>query len=565
MHVSLDISPIAGREGKIVSAAAIARDITKRTQSENALRESEARLRLIEDATEEIYWMGDPDVSHIYHLSPAFERVFGRSRKSVEDDPMSFVNHVHPDDRERVIFDLGNLKLGKPYSHQFRMLHPDGSMRWLSNRAIPIRDARGNLTHYVGVCKDITEWIQLEDQLRQSQKMEAIGRLAGGLAHDFNNLLTVIGGFGELIREKLDPTSQLRAYCEEITKAGENAASLTRQLLAFSRRQALKPGVLDLNEVVRHIEKMLRRLIEENIELRTVLQPNLWRVKADSTQMEQVLLNLAVNARDAMPNGGAITIELQNAHLDKAYARSHDNVTPGDYVALIVTDSGDGMDAETRVRIFEPFFTTKEQGKGTGLGLATVYGIVKQSGGFIWVYSEPGEGTSFKIYLPFAEGEAERRRPQGVRREILRGTEAILLVEDDPAVRGLAAEVLQTNGYQVITASDPQEALRLVEHQKPVLHMLLTDVVMPKWSGRQLADMLTPQFPGLKVLFMSGYTENAILHQGVLDDGAALLSKPFTPHQLLRMIRGVLEGQWPPPPQPPQRHSAPPQQFGYEQ
>ena len=295
------------------------------------------------------------------------------------------------------------------------------------------------------------------------------------------------------------------------------------------------------------------------------MQPNLWRVKADSTQMEQVLLNLAVNARDAMPNGGTITLELQNAHLDEAYARSHDDVTPGDYVVLIVTDSGDGMDAETRARIFEPFFTTKEQGKGTGLGLATVYGIVKQSGGFIWVYSEPGEGTSFKIYLLFAEGEAERRRSQGVRREILRGTEAILLVEDDHAVRGLAAEAIQTNGYKVITASDPQEALRLVEHQKPVLHMLLTDVVMPKRSGHQLADMLAPKFPGFKVLFMSGYTENASMHQGVLDDGAALLSKPFTPHQLLRMIRGVLEGQWPPPPQPPQRHSAPPQQFGYEQ
>jgi len=551
VHVSISMSPVAGRGGKIVGAAAIARDITKRMRSDDALRESEARLRLIEDATDEIFWMGDPEVSQIYHVGPAFERVFGRSRKCLEDNPMSFIDYVHSDDRERVISDLANQKLGKPYRHKFRMIHPDGSTHWLSNRGIPIRDAEGNLTHYVGVCKDITEWVQLEDQLRQSQKMEAIGRLAGGLAHDFNNLLTVIGGFGELIREKLDPGSGLHTYCEEIAKAGENAASLTRQLLAYSRRQVLKPVVLDLNDVVNHIEKMLRRLIGENIELRTVLHPGLWRVKADSTQMEQVLLNLAVNARDAMPSGGTITIELQNIHLDEEYARSHNAVTPGNYVALIVTDSGDGMDAETRARIFEPFFTTKEQGKGTGLGLATVYGIVKQSGGFIWVYSEPGEGTSFKIYLPFAEGEVERRRPQGVRREILRGTEAILLVEDDNAVRGLAAEVLQTNGYKVITASDPQEALRLVEHQKPALHMLLTDVVMPKWSGRQLADMLAPRFPGLKVLFMSGYTENAIVHQGVLDEGTALLSKPFTPQRLLRMIRGVLEGQWPPPPHPP--------------
>jgi PAS domain S-box-containing protein len=550
LDVSLSIFPLLGNGGKVVGAAAIARDVTKRKRSEAALRDSEARLRLIEDATDEIFWMGNPDVSQIYHISPAFERIFGRSRQSLEANPLSFIDQVHPEDRERVAADLQNQRLGKPYEHQFRMIHPNGSTRWISNRGVPVRDAEGNLTRYVGISKDVTERVQLEDQLRQSQKMEAVGRLAGGVAHDFNNLLTVISGFGELIQEKLDPASELRGYCEEITKASANAAALTRQLLAFSRRQLLQPVILDLNEVLKNIEKMLRRLIGENIDLRIIVHPELWRVKADVAQMEQVLLNLAVNARDAMPKGGSIVLELQNADLDEAYAESHATVAPGKYVVLVVTDSGEGMDGETRARIFEPFFTTKEQGKGTGLGLATVYGIVKQSGGFIWVYSEPQKGTSFKIYLPYAEGEPAKRRPFGVRRQILRGTESILLVEDDQAVRGFAAEVLQTSGYKVISASDPQEALRVVENQKPAIHLLLTDVVMPKWSGRDLANMLAPKLPAMKVLFMSGYTENAIVHQCVLNEGTALLAKPFTPAQLLRMIRGVLEGHWPPSKQP---------------
>ncbi len=525
---------------------AMARYIARRQRPEDALLDSEARLHIIEHATDEVFWMSDPELSQLHYLSPAYERIFGRPRQAIEQNPLSFVDYVHPDDRERVVADVSNLRQGKAYEHQFRLIHPDGRTRWISNRGIPVGEVNEKPTHYVGVSKDITQRVELEENLRQSQKMEAIGRLAGGLAHDFNNLLTVIGGFGELIQEKLAPQSELRAYCDEIGKASQNAASLTQQLLAFSRRQVLKPVVLDLNEVVKHLQKMLGRLIGENIELRVLFHPELWRVKADSTQMEQVLLNLAVNARDAMPDGGTLTLELKNTHLDEAYARAHKGVTPGDYVTIIVTDSGIGMDRETQAQIFEPFFTTKGQGKGTGLGLATVYGIVKQSGGFIWVYSEPGKGTSFKIYLPFAEGTAAPRRPQGVRRENLRGTETILLVEDDSAVRACAATVLETNGYKVLSAADPEAALRLFDNQKPTLHLLLTDVVMPKWTGRYLADQLTAKLPDLKVLFISGYTESAVVHQCILDEGTALLPKPFTPAQLLRMIRGVLEGQWPP-------------------
>src|ERR1051326_293806 len=358
-----------------------------------------------------------------------------------------------------------------------------------------------------------------EEQFRQSQKLEAVGLLAGGIAHDFNNLLTAINGYSELALMKLKQEDPLHRNLEEIKKSGERAANLTRQLLAFSRKQMLQPRVLDLNSVVVDIEKMLRRLIGEDINLRTSFDPALGSTKADPGQIEQVVMNLAVNARDAMPAGGKLTIETANIYLDERYAREHVGVTPGRYVMLAVTDTGTGMDAETQARIFEPFFTTKGEGKGTGLGLSTVYGIVKQSGGNVWVYSEVGHGTTFKVYLPRVDEDAEEYKRTTETEEILRGTETILLAEDEEVVRTLACEILETYGYRVLEAAGGGAALLICEREKEQIDLLITDVVMPELSGRQLAERLKQLRPDMRVLYMSGYTDNAIVHQGVLDKG----------------------------------------------
>ncbi|HEX2671411.1 MAG TPA: ATP-binding protein [Polyangiaceae bacterium] len=383
--------------------------------------------------------------------------------------------------------------------------------------------------------------LRTELQLQHAQKMEAVGRLAGGVAHDFNNVLSVILGYTSMIQEDLRPGEPLRADIDEIKLAGERAAQLTRQLLAFSRHQALETKVLDLNQLVGGMENMLRRLLGADIELTSLPAAQLWNVRADPGQIEQVLMNLAVNARDAMPQGGKLTIEVKNVELDQDYADAHHEVSPGSYVRLAVSDSGMGMDRATVARIFEPFFTTKEKGKGTGLGLSTVFGIVKQSGGHVWVYSEPSHGTTFKIYLPRAEGVAVTNTAEVVVSRTTRGAETVLLVDDDDQVRAVARGILRRLGYVVLEASNGGEALMIAEQHPAKIQLLLTDVVLPRMSGRQIAERIAAMRPGIDVLFMSGYTDDAVLQHGILESGVAYLQKPLTSESMARKVRQVLD------------------------
>jgi two-component system cell cycle sensor histidine kinase/response regulator CckA len=425
----------------------------------------------------------------------------------------------------------------------------DGTRIWVDMNVHSIRDERGEPV-LEGFVQETTERHRgeeerqaLEHQLAQSQKIEAVGQLAGGIAHDFNNLLTTITGYTELLLSSLAADDPRRSHAEQVRRSAQRAAALTHQLLAFSRRQVLEPKTLDLNEVVSGIEEMLRRLIGEHIELRTRRAPDLWPVRADPGQLEQAIMNLVVNARDAMPGGGRLTIETANAELDPTYVGVHMPVEPGGYAMVAVTDSGIGMTPEVRARLFEPFFTTKEQGKGTGLGLSTTYGIVKQSGGYIWCYSEPGTGTTFKIYLPRADKAAAPapQAPPAIATSPLPVCETILLVEDEPEVRSLVQRLLKMQGYTVVAAANPDEALAIIRDFKGQIDLMVTDVVMPGMSGRQLAERLAKILPDLKVLFVSGYTDDAIVHHGILDPGTAFLQKPFTPQALARKVREVIE------------------------
>jgi len=409
----------------------------------------------------------------------------------------------------------------------------------LSVRAV--RKGAGEVEYYETFVRDVTEQRRLQQQLVQSQNMEAVGRLAGGIAHDFNNLLTVITSYSDLLLQDLGGEDPKREDVEQVRKAAEGAAALTRQLLAFSRQQVLAPRVVSLSVVVQGVEKMLRRVIGEDVDLVTALDLNVGSVKADVGQLEQVLMNLAVNARDAMPTGGKLTIETANVEHDPDYAREREAALLRRFVMLAVSDTGIGMDEATKARIFEPFFTTKEPGKGTGLGLATVYGIVQQSGGFIWVYSEPGHGTTFKIYLPQVEAPLEGRAVGAAPGDLPRGTETILLVEDAAAVRAVTRQVLERQGYTVLEAAHGAAALQTAAGHPGPIHLLLTDVVMPVLSGRQLADQLARLRPDAKVLYASGYTDDAVVRHGVLEAGISYLQKPFTADSLARKVREVLD------------------------
>ncbi|MCL4859464.1 MAG: PAS domain S-box protein [Caldilineaceae bacterium] len=536
----MTITPLKNDQGVISHFIAVKRDITTRKRAENALRESEERFRLLSKATSDAIWDWDLNTDMVW-WSEGYETLFGYRRDEVKSPVTSWTNHIHPEDREWVvqgIYDV--IEHGETgWQREYRFLRKDGSIAYVLDRGYVIRDAAGKAARMIGGMTDLTEQRSLEAQLRQSQKMEAIGQLAGGVAHDFNNLLMVILGYSDLLLAGHVTAGPMMNMVASIKDAGERAANLTRQLLAFSRKQLLAPQVLDLNDVVGNIEKMVRRLIGEDVVLTSVLQPNLSRIKVDPGQIEQVIINLAVNARDAMPAGGRLTIETADVEISDEQSRHKFDCRPGRYVALIMTDTGIGMTPEVKSRIFEPFFTTKEPGKGTGLGLATIFGIVKQSDGQIEVYSEVGGGAQFKILFPAVDGRpTSPTDAQGAPRA---EGETILLVEDEQQVRQVARLALEAHGYHVLEAVNGRNAIDMIESGQHPIHLVITDVVMPEMGGRQLVEHLRHHHPGIKVLFISGYTDDAIVRHGIIEATDDFLQKPFSPVALARQVRNLLD------------------------
>jgi len=531
----------AGRPAQLV----LATDVTERTRAEEALRQSEQRYRDIFDfATVGIY-QSRHDGSLITVNAPLAEIL---AFDSPEDLLRHNLDEIYFDPQQRRALIAQYEPTGKSHRQEVRWKRKDGTPIWIELDARAVLKADGTTRYFEGFVKDISERKtsedekkRLQEQLVQAQKMEAVGQLAGGIAHDFNNLLTAITGYSELLLGELPAEDLRRGHAEEIRKAGERAAALTQQLLAFSRRQVLEPKVIDVNIIVSDIERMLRRLIGEHIELKTRKSPDLWKVRADPGQIEQAILNMVLNARDAMPSGGTLAIETSNAEVDENFARSHIPTRPGSYVMVAVLDTGVGITDDVKARLFEPFFTTKERGKGTGLGLSTTYGIVKQSGGYLWCDSKVGRGTTFQLFLPRVEEAATALVERKTFPPIRQGDETVLLVEDEPEVRSLVQRILKTQGYTVVTAANPDEALAVAREFKGPIQLMVTDVVMPGMSGVQLAERLVPTRPDMKVLFVSGYTNDAIGHHGVLDPGTAFLQKPFTPNALARKVRDVLE------------------------
>ncbi len=640
-------------------------DITERRQTENALRESEEKLRLMTESIDEVFWVFDIEQQAMTYASPAHERVWGYPRDLFADLRKPFLDPIHPEDRELVLNHISMLKSGQVLDFAHRFTCPDGEMRYLHHRGFPVLDKSGKPRLYIGVGKDITEsrkaqeslrksreyldrilnstsdgifvkdreyrfvhvndafcafrgqqredllgktgfeelpeekvksiirqeeevlktgreilgeetfpgaqgnpsilmikrslltdqrgnrqivaigrnitqYRQLEAQFLQAQKMEAIGVLAGGVAHDFNNLLNVINGYSELILDQLAAENPIRKDIERIRDAGKRAADLTSQLLAFGRKQILQPELLDVNHVIVQMSSMLRRLIGEDIEFIVSARPDLGLIHADPGQIQQAVMNLAINARDAMPLGGRLVIETANVSLEEPYMQQHPMVPAGPYIMLAISDNGVGIDEITRAHLFEPFFTTKQKGKATGLGLSTVYGIVKQSNGFIWVYSEPGKGTTFKLYFPQAEGSLAGRKKEGSTLTGIRGSETVLLVEDEQAIKELAGRILRDQGYNVLEASNGAEALRISREFAGQIHLIVTDVAMPDFSGKALVSQLETTRPGIKALYVSGYTDDSIVHSGILDSHVAFLQKPFTGEGLIRKVREVL-------------------------
>ncbi len=532
---------IAIRNAQILEAEQLARGTAERLV--RALRESQDRFRFVARATNDAVWDWDL-VSQALWWNEGVSTLFGYTPEQVGPDVAWWYETIHPDDRERVKSDINAAveRGAESWSAEYRYRRADGSYAHVFDRGYVLHDGDGRPTRMIGAMMDITQRRDLEEELRQSQKMEAVGRLAGGVAHDFNNLLTIITGRSHLLLGKLKADEPARRSVEVIQKTADRAAALTRQLLAFSRKQVLQRKVLDLNTTVGDVSTMLRRLIGEDVDLLLTLGPGAGRVNADRAQLEQALMNLAVNARDAMPRGGTLGLETDHVRLGAAPPDRPDALPPGPYAVLRVMDTGMGMDAATQARIFEPFFTTKEPGKGTGLGLSMVHGTVRQHGGAIHVRSVVGGGTTFEIYLPQVEAAAETGGADetGVAQPAT-GHETILLVEDEDDVRALAREVLERQGYTVVEASDGAQALQVYEKERERIDLILTDVVMPRMSGREMVDRVRASRPDMRVLYMSGYTADAIVRHGVLDQSMLLLGKPFTPVALIAKIREVLD------------------------
>jgi PAS domain S-box-containing protein len=502
------------------------------------LAQREELFRLISENAADMIAVVDVDGQRLYN-SPSYQKMLGYSQEEL--GKTSAFDQIHADDRKGVMDAAAEARrTGRGRTVEYRIRHKDGRWLTLESTASVVTNRSGQVEKLVIVNRDITERKQLEEQLYRSQKLEAIGRLSGGVAHDFNNLLGLIIGYAEALQQRIPPEDPYREAVDEIQNAGKRAAALTQQLLAFSRKQVLEPRVLSLNTIITDVEKMLRRLVGEDIEMVLMLSPTTGTVKADRSQIEQVVLNLVVNARDAMPRGGKLTIETGRWRLDEATVSRHPYVIPGPYSMLKVTDTGCGMDAELQSHIFEPFFTTKEKGKGTGLGLATAYGVIKQSGGYIWVDSEVDKGTSFRIYLPEVTDTPEVIAE--VKPVIAATSErrTILVVEDEPSLLKLTKNTLKGMGHTVFEAGDASEALAISRKTESAIDLLLTDVIMPGMSGKKLADTLLAEQPGIGVLYMSGYTDGEIATHGVLEEGTAILRKPFTRDELLRRVEDAL-------------------------
>jgi two-component system, cell cycle sensor histidine kinase and response regulator CckA len=513
-----------------------ARNRKARKQAEEAMRASEERYRLLFESNPHPTYVFDRETLRFLAVNEAMVNLYGYSR---EEFAAMTVLDIRPQEDIPALLRAMSEWQGSGHKGTWKHRKRDGALidMEVTDQAV-VFDGRPS---YLVLAHNVTEQRRLEAQFRQAQKMEAIGQLAGGVAHDFNNLLTVIAGYTQLSMARIQEGDPLHNDLDQVLRAARRASALTRQLLAFSRKQAMQMKSLDLNSIVSELEKMLRRLIGEDVLLKTVLAPDLGKIEADSGQIEQAIMNLVVNARDAMPAGGKLTIETSNLDLTEEYARARIGVQAGPYVMLAVSDTGVGMDTNTQARIFEPFFTTKELGKGTGLGLSTVYGIVKQCGGSIGVYSEAGHGTSFKLYFPRARQSQEEARPNSESASALRGTETILLVEDDEMVRALARQVLERYGYEVLEAPSGSAALTAAEQHAGKIDLVIADVVMPEVSGRHLVDRVLQLRPNVSVVFISGYTDAAIVHQGVVGPDTPFLQKPFTAEALARKVREVLD------------------------